>query len=147
MGKTKVYFEKLRDDVKLPTYANEGDAGMDVYCPEEIKFSPGDTKVVPLGFKVAIPEGYELQVRPRSGMSLKTPFRVANSPGTIDSQYRGEVGVILDHRGSELGLSIAKGDRIAQLVLKEVEQCEWEVVDSVDSIGSDRGGGFGSTGK
>ncbi len=146
-----VYFEKLRDDVKLPEYKNDGDAGMDVYLPEDCTVFPGEIALVPLGFKVAIPKGYELQVRPRSGLSLKTYFRVANAPGTIDSGYRDEVGVILhntDPNHQSWGdYTLKKGERIAQLVLKQVETCRWSVIDSVDRIGSDRGGGFGSTGK
>ncbi len=145
----KVYFEKLRDDVKLPEYKNFGDAGMDVYLPEDVVIFPGETTLVPLGFKVAIPQGYELQVRPRSGLSLKSKFRVANSPGTIDAGYREEVGVILENIGGG-GLydsNLSKGERIAQLVLKQVETCEWEVVDDVTKIGENRGGGFGSTGR
>jgi len=152
LAEVKVYFEKLRDDVKLPDYKNDGDAGMDVYLPDHVKIDSGMTKLVPLGFKVAIPKGYELQVRPRSGLSLKTKLRVANSPGTIDSGYRDEVGVILenidfDDVDGRATIFIERGERLAQLVLKQVETCKWEIVDSVNEIGEDRGGGFGSTGK
>lgn len=98
----KVYFEKLKDDIKLPEYANDGDAGMDVFCPEDYRFVSGDTYVVPLGFKVAIPVGYEIQVRPRSGMSLKTKIRVANSPGTIDCLSGDTIIPLLDGRSLPL---------------------------------------------
>ena len=152
MGEVKVYFEKLRDDVRLPEYARDGDAGMDVYLPEETAIPAGETMLIPLGFKVAILGNYELQVRPRSGLSLKTPLRIANSPGTIDAGYRDEVGVIIQninphHCEGINDVFLSKGDKIAQLVLKQVETCEWEVVDSVADIGADRGGGFGSTGR
>lgn len=126
---------------------------------------PGETKVIPTGLKVAIPEGYELQVRPRSGLSLKTPLRIANAPGTIDSGYRGEIGVIIsnmtpisadycstysvDETGGKPGIyEIKKGDRIAQIVLCRYETMEFEVVEEgrVQTLGLNRGGGFGSTG-
>ena len=150
-GEIKVYFERLRDDIKLPEYKNEGDAGMDVYLPDEVSIRGGEIVLIPLGFKVAIPEGYELQMRPRSGMSLKSTLRVANSPGTIDAAYRDEVGVIMHNvdcsgRSHLNSVVLSKGERIAQLVLKQVETCKWEVVDSVEEIGFNRGGGFGSTG-
>lgn len=142
-----VYIEKLRPDVRVPFYNNDGDAGMDVYLPDDVVIGCEETILVPLGFKIAVPKGYEMQMRPRSGVSLKTPLRIANSPGTIDSGYRGEVGVILDNTRSCKGLHLNKGDRVAQLVLKQVEVCKWTEVDSVDNIGLNRGGGFGSTGK
>ncbi|MGI6084942.1 MAG: dUTP diphosphatase [Acetivibrionales bacterium] len=160
-----VYVEIIRDGVKLPFYANPNDAGMDVCAAEEIIIEPGQTVIIPTGLKFAIPEGYEIQVRPRSGISLKTPLRLANSPGTIDAGYRDELGIImnnssivssgentdeylsLDSKGNQKGTYIIrKGERIAQLVLAEVPRMNLKLVDSVREIGTDRGGGFGSTG-
>jgi dUTP pyrophosphatase len=149
----KVYIERLRDDIELPEYKNIGDAGMDVRAAIDTIIYPGETKVVPVGLKVAIPIGYEIQVRPRSGLSYKTPLRIANSPGTIDSGYRDEVGIIITNTSPRIEESlledaylINKGDRIAQLVLKQVETIEWEEVDDITTVEGDRGGGFGSTG-
>lgn len=96
-GSKKVYIETCRDNVSLPMYSNKGDAGMDVRAAQDVIILPGETKVVPLGIKIAIPEGYEIQVRPRSGLSLNTPLRISNAPGTIDSGYRDEVGVIISN--------------------------------------------------
>ena len=141
-----VYIETVREGVELPRYARPGDAGMDVRAAVDLTLEPGMTKVVPTGLKVAIPEGYELQVRPRSGLSLKTPLRVANAPGTIDSGYRDEVGVIVWNSSPDEALEIRAGDRIAQFVLAEVPRINFIQVDSVADIGEDRGGGFGSSG-
>lgn len=159
----EVFIEVCRDGAILPEYANPGDAGMDVYAAEDITIAPGETAIVPTGLKFAIPEGYEIQVRPRSGISFKTPIRIPNSPGTIDSGYRDELGVIvwnssdlgasgnstfsLDEKGNKSGTYIIrKGDRIAQIILQEVPRMSFTKVASVKDIGSDRGGGFGSTG-
>lgn len=161
----EVYVEICREGAILPKYANPGDAGMDVYAAEDVIVMPGETVVVPTGLKLAIPEGYEIQVRPRSGLSLKTPLRIPNSPGTIDSGYRDELGIIvnnssvvktnqskdekytLDEKGNKNGAYIIrKGDRIAQIVLQVVPKMVLTKVDSVKDIGADRGGGFGSTG-
>lgn len=161
-----VAIELCHEDAKKPEYAKPGDAGMDVYAVEDITIGPGETVIVPTGIKVAVPLGYELEVRPRSGLSAKSPLRVANAPGTIDSGYRGEIGVIItntepkikdiafhndgsfDARGLLYGqaYTITKGMRFAQLVLKEVATCSFYDVDSVKEIGFDRAGGFGHTG-
>ncbi len=161
-----VYVEVIRDDVTLPYYANPYDAGMDVCAAEERVIQPGETVIIPTGLKFAIPEGYEIQVRPRSGISLKTPLRLSNSPGTIDAGYRNELGILmtntspekdvpddepeyytLDGKGNQKGTYlIKKGERIAQLVLAEVPRMILKQVASVKEIGTDRGGGFGSTG-
>lgn len=138
-----------RDGVSLPEYANIGDAGMDVRASEDIVINPGETRVVPTGLRMVIPCGYEIQVRPRSGMSLKTPLRVANTPGTIDSGYRGEIGVILWNSSDSLSYTINKGDRIAQIVMcRYVEMSLTEVdEETILKCSSKRGtGGFGSTG-
>lgn len=130
-----------------PDYAQLGDAGMDVRASEPVCVYPGETKIVKTGLYVAIPKDYELQVRPRSGMSAKTNIRVANAPGTIDSNYRGEIGVIVDNIGND-EYYINVGDRIAQLVLSKVPTIRWFPVENIEALGeTNRGaGGFGSTG-
>lgn len=132
------------DDLPLPTYATDGAAGMDIVSAEERVLNPGDRAAVATGIAMAIPEGYEIQVRPRSGMALKHGITVPNTPGTIDSDYRGELKIIMINLGSE-DFAIARGDRIAQLVLAPVTQAWWEEVAELDD--TVRGeGGFGSTG-
>lgn len=158
-----------REDAKMPAYAHLTDAGMDVFATEDITIKPGETVLVPLGIKVAIPIGYELQVRPKSGRALKTKLRVANTPGTIDSGYRDEVCVIIENiepaikdidydfddngniiiksilHGSDF--TIGKGEKFAQLVLAEVTRASFMEVDDVTTIENDgRSGGFGSSG-
>lgn len=142
-----VYIEKCRTQAVLPTYARQGDAGMDIYAAKEAILQPGETSIVSTGLKVAIPEGYEIQIRPRSGMSLKTPLRIANAPGTIDAGFRDEIGIIVHNTSQYETYTINSGDRIAQMVLQEVPQIKWSPVASVDFIGQNRGGGFGSSGK
>jgi dUTP pyrophosphatase len=148
----KVYVERLRDDIELPEYKNIGDAGMDVRAAENVFVHNEETVIIPTGIKVAISPGYEIQIRPRSGLSYKTSLRIANAPGTIDAGYRDEIGVIVTNidpvRDPDCveGYYIYRGDRIAQLILKQVEQIEWEEVDNINAIEGDRGGGFGSTG-
>ena len=128
----------------LPAYATEGAAGMDVLSAETVNIAPGRRYAVATGLAVAIPDGYEIQVRPRSGLALKHGITVPNTPGTIDSDYRGELKVILINHGEDT-FAIARGDRIAQLVVAPVTQGVWEEVEDLDD--TDRGsGGFGSTG-
>ena len=127
----------------LPAYSTEGAAGMDVVAAEDVTIAPGARHAVATGLSVAIPEGYEIQVRPRSGLALKHGITVPNTPGTIDSDYRGELKVILINHGPE-PFPIARGDRVAQLVLAPVTQAQWEEVEALDDTA--RGaGGFGST--
>jgi dUTP pyrophosphatase len=168
-GKIRVYIQKCRENVILPVYSRDWDSGMDVQAASDEIILPGETKIVWTGFKFAVPEGYEIQVRPRSGLSLNTPLRVSNSPGTIDCGYRGELGIIItntsvkdisvvnssdkekcitiDTKGNRQGAYlIRKGDRIAQIVLAEVPRMQLLEIDDVSLIGKDRGGGFGSTG-
>lgn len=104
-----VYVEKMDPEVVLPFYANVGDAGMDVRASSDIILLPGETKVIPTGLKMHIPEGYEIQVRPRSGLSLKTPLRISNAPGTIDSGYKDEIGIIVSNTSPVIVLN-AKQD-------------------------------------
>lgn len=164
----QIPIEKCHDDAKIPVYANLTDAGADLYAIEDIVIAPGETVLVPTGLKVAIPRGYEIQVRPKSGRALKTKMRVANTPGTIDSGYRDEIKVIIDNieppfkdinyhfddegkviidfilHGSSY--SISKGDKFAQLILSEVPKMDFVEVESVSKYTGNRGGGFGSTG-
>ncbi|OYW45750.1 MAG: deoxyuridine 5'-triphosphate nucleotidohydrolase [Sphingomonadales bacterium 32-68-7] len=128
----------------LPAYATGGAAGMDVLAAEDVSLPPGGRHAVATGFAVAIPAGYEIQVRPRSGLALKHGITLPNTPGTIDSDYRGELKVILINHGAA-PFEIARGDRIAQLVLAPVVQAVWRESDTLDE--TERGaGGFGSTG-
>lgn len=129
----------------LPAYATEGAAGMDVVAAEDIDLAPGARHAVATGFAMAIPSGYEVQVRPRSGLALKHGITCLNTPGTIDSDYRGEVKVILANLG-DAPFPIRRGDRIAQLVPAPVQKARFTLVDSLDDTA--RGaGGFGSTGQ
>jgi dUTP pyrophosphatase len=131
-------------DLPSPAYATKGAAGMDVVSAEELTLEPGGRHAVATGFAMAIPEGFEVQVRPRSGLALKHGITCLNTPGTIDSDYRGEVKVILANLGSE-PFVIKRGDRIAQLVPAPVQRAAFAEVASLDE--TDRGaGGFGSTG-
>lgn len=128
----------------LPAYTTVGAAGMDVVSAEDVTIAPGERHAVATGLALAIPEGYEIQVRPRSGLALKHGISVPNTPGTIDSDYRGELKVILINLGGE-PFAIARGDRVAQLVLAPVVQAAWEEVAELGA--TTRGeGGFGSTG-
>lgn len=165
----QIPIELCHPNAKIPAYAKPGDAGMDLYALEDFEVAPGERKIIKTGLKVAIPRGYELQVRPRSGTSVKTALRVANTPGTIDSGYRDEIGVIIENiepKIKDIGydfddngniiiksilhgsvFNVGKGERFAQLVLNEVPSAAFYPVESVAQIGENRGGGFGSTGK
>ncbi len=132
------------DPALIPEYATEHSAGMDLKSSEDHVIQPMERVSVGTGIKVAIPQGFEGQVRPRSGMALKQGLSIPNAPGTIDSDYRGEVRVILINLGKE-PITIQRGDRIAQLVIAPVTKAEWKQVQSLEV--SVRGeGGFGSTG-
>lgn len=132
------------EGLALPAYATAGAAGMDVLAAEDVMLAPGARHAVATGLALAIPPGYEIQVRPRSGLALKHGISVPNTPGTIDSDYRGELKIILINHGVE-PFPIARGDRVAQLVLAPVVQAAWEEVADLEETA--RGsGGFGSTG-
>jgi len=145
------YADGADPDVQFPAYQTDGAAGMDIHANlgaadrvDGIELAPGARALVPTGLKIAVPAGYEMQIRPRSGLALKSGITVLNSPGTIDSDYRGAVGVILFNT-SDTPFQIGHGSRIAQMVLAPVSRCEWRAVTDISS--SDRGsGGFGSTG-
>jgi len=133
-------------DLPLPTYATPGAAGLDLFAAvdSELLLAPGEHRGVPAGFAIALPEGYEAQVRPRSGLALRHAVTVLNAPGTIDSDYRGEVTVILINHGKE-PFAVARGMKIAQLVVAQHARVEWTETPSLDTTA--RGaGGFGSTG-
>lgn len=138
--------KETSDKLKLPKYSTLGSAGMDVYavCTEPICIKPGTVELIPTGFSIALPQGYECQVRSRSGLAINSGIFCLNSPGTIDSDYRGEVKVILANFGKK-DFVVNDGDRIAQLVIAKYEHIEWEMVETLDE--TNRGtGGFGSTG-
>lgn len=135
------------EGLELPHYASAHAAGMDLRAAisDDITLAPGEHTLVPTGFSMALPEGFEAQVRPRSGLALKHGISVLNSPGTIDADYRGEVGVILINH-SEIPFHIQRGDRIAQIIVAPFCQAEWQQAVSLEDSG--RGaGGFGSSGK
>ncbi len=128
-----------------PAYATDGAAGMDVVAAEDVTLAPGARHAVATGFAMAIPEGYEVQVRPRSGLALKHGVTCLNTPGTIDSDYRGEVKVILANLG-DAPFVVNRGDRIAQLVPAPVQRATLDLVETLDET-SRGSGGFGSTGR
>ncbi len=145
MFDVKVFNESSND---LPVYAKQGDSGMDVRCREEFIVYPGETKIVKTGLYFAIPQpGLEIQVRPRSGMSSKTKMRISNSPGTVDSNYTGELGIIFDNIGDE-PFKAEAGERVAQIVLCPVYGMNLLPVPSKEELGKTVRGeaGFGSTG-
>jgi dUTP pyrophosphatase len=169
--KVNVKIKRLHPDAVIPKYAHEFDAGFDLVAIEDTIIEPGETKLVRTGLAMSLPPNYELQIRPRSGISLKTKLRIANSPGTVDAGFRGEIGVIVDNiapktdymtpivrqiDGKEIDYDedetfawgtyiIRKGDRIAQGVIKPVEQAHFVEVDELDE--TERGAnGFGSSG-
>ena len=130
----------------MPAYASEGASGMDIRaCVEApVLLQPGETRLIPTGLTVSVPQGYEAQMRPRSGLALHRGIGMLNAPGTIDSDYRGEVGVILVNWGRK-PFQIRRGDRIAQMVLSKVYRAEWREVEDLDE--TPRGmGGFGHSG-
>lgn len=132
------------EGLELPAYATDGAAGMDVLAAEDVVLQPGGRHAVATGLALAVPDGFELQVRPRSGLALKHGISLPNTPGTIDSDYRGELKVILINLG-DFPFEVRRGDRIAQLVLAPVVRATWLEVEELDE--TTRGeGGFGSTG-
>lgn len=135
-----------RTDVPLPKYATDGSAGMDICAAveQDTELQPGETLLIPSGFIIELPQGHEAQVRPRSGLAIKHSVGILNSPGTIDSDYRGEVKIILTNFGKKPYI-VHRGDRIAQMVITKYEHVEW--IESSSLAGSARGdGGFGHTG-
>lgn len=161
-------FELCHPDAKMPTYANEGDSGMDIYAIDDYTIKPGEEIKIPTGLKCAIPYGYELQVRPKSGRAYKTRLRIANTPGTIDAGYRDEICVLIENIDQPIKdvtyyfddnkhpvltsilhgstYTINKGEKFAQLVLMEVPKAHPYAVEKVSAFAGNRGGGFGSSG-
>lgn len=164
----QIPIELCRENAKLPTYATDGSAAMDIYSPEEYTIAPGETIIIPTGIKVDIPKGYALLIQPRSGVSRKTKLRIPNTPGLIDSDYHEEIGVIIENidpplkdadpypdvydHGPELSklygssYTIGKGERFAQMRLIEVPMVNWIPVSSLGDFENNHGSGFGSTG-
>jgi len=140
-----VLVQRLDPDLPLPTYAHPGDAGLDLLSTLDAVLAPGERRALPTGISIALPEGYAAFVHPRSGMALRHGLTVVNAPGTIDAGYRGEISVALINLDPTTPVSVARGDRIAQLVVSPVS---YAVLHEVESLpGSHRGGGgFGSTG-
>ena len=148
MSEVKVKLLPLEHAIglQLPSYATAQSAGMDLSAAleEALELGPGDRAMIPTGLSIALPPGYEAQIRPRSGLAVKHGITVLNSPGTIDADYRGEIKVILINHGKE-AFTIERGMRIAQMVVERYETVGWEIVESLEE--SERGeGGFGSTG-
>lgn len=145
MKKLGVKVKILNPDAIIPKYQTEEAAGFDLHSIEDKTVKAGEREVIKTGLAVALPKGYELQVRPRSGLALKNGITVLNTPGTVDSDYRGELMVILFNTSKE-DFAVKKGERIAQAIIKEILQADFAVVEELDS--TERGvGGFGSTGK
>lgn len=149
MQKIKVFVEQTLEskDLPLPRYMSDQAAGMDLYAAvdEPEVLGKGEIKLVPTGLKMALPEGYEAQIRPRSGLAFKHGISMVNSPGTIDADYRGEIKVIMINHG-DADFVINRGERIAQMVINQIAQIDWEQTTSLDE--TTRGaGGFGHTGK
>ncbi|MBN2179092.1 MAG: dUTP diphosphatase [Deltaproteobacteria bacterium] len=133
-------------DLALPTYMTGNSAGMDIFAAlegDEVLL-PGERKLIPTGIEIEIPKGYEAQVRPRSGLAVKNGVTVLNTPGTVDSDYRGEIKVILINQG-EKPFVIKRGDRIAQMIVSPVSRVSWDLVETLDETERGRGG-FGHTG-
>lgn len=145
MDTVNVRFCPLHGDVIVPVYAHEGDAGMDLRADESVSVKPFERKLVPCGFSLAIPDGYAAYVQPRSGAAIRQGLGIINSPGLVDSNYRGELKVAVINLDPETPIVIERGDRIAQMVILHVPQVNLIVTNSLDE--TDRGdGGFGSSG-
>ncbi len=146
MSKLEIAVQKLHAEVKMPAYAHDGDAGLDLYSTIDRTLQPGERALIPTGLKMAIPHGYEGQVRPKSGLALKHGITVLNTPGTVDAPYRGEVGVILINLDPKTAYEVKKGEKVAQMVFNKVEYAAFTETSELPE--TTRGaGGFGSTGK
>lgn len=149
MTHQRIKITRLSDttsDIPLPAYATDGSAGMDIYAAveQDMEIKPGETVLIPTGFSIELPHGFEAQIRPRSGLAVKHSIGIMNSPGTIDSDYRGEVKIIITNFGKQ-NYTIRRGDRIAQMVIARYERIVWEEVHQLSET-SRGSGGFGSTG-
>ena len=143
----KILVKKFDKNIKLPTYKTSGSSGMDLvaYIENKITINPGKTAIVPTGIAVAVPKNYEIQIRPRSGLSAKKNISVLNTPGTIDSDYRGEIKIILINLSKKLFM-VESGDRVAQMILCPVAKAKLQEVKNLPKTVRGKGG-FGSTGK
>lgn len=137
--------KRLDDGLPLPRYAHEGDAGLDLYCAEDVTLDPGERALIPTGLAIAIPEGYAGFVQPRSGLAIKHGLSLVNTPGLIDSHYRGELKVIAINLDPRTPITLKRGDKVAQLVIQQVCRCTLIEVDELDATARGEGG-FGSTG-
>lgn len=145
MSQVNVLITRLDPELPLPQYAKPGDAGADIVSRIDITLAPGERALVPTGIAIALPDGYVALVHPRSGLAIKNGVTMVNSPGTVDAGYRGELQIILINHDRNESISFKRGDRIAQLVIQQVERAEFVEVSELP--GSGRGkGGFGSTG-
>jgi len=146
MEKLEILVQRLCGDVPIPVYAHEGDAGVDLHSATDHSLKPGERVLVGTGLKMAIPAGYEGQVRPKSGLALKHGITLVNTPGTVDAPYRGEIGVIVINHDPRETYEIKKGEKIAQMVFNKIERAVFLEVPELPA--TTRGaGGFGSTGK
>lgn len=144
--KLSIDLVRLDPELPLPAYAHAGDAGVDLYARESTTLAHGGGRVLmPTGISIAIPVGHCGLVMPRSGLSLRHGISIVNAPGLIDAAYRGEIKVVLINTDPGHDYEIARGDRVAQLVIQRVDEVAWNVVDDLDGV--DRGGGFGHTGR
>ena len=145
MSSLRVLIQRLDKELPLPQYAKPGDAGLDVYARIDCTLAPGARALVPTGIAIALPEGYVCLAHPRSGLAVKYGVSIVNTPGTIDSGYRGEIQINLINHDLQNAFEIKRGDRIAQLVFQKFEHAQFEEVETLPE--SERGtGGFGSTG-
>ena len=144
MSKLEIEIQKINPEARVPAYAHQGDAGVDLYSVVDRVLQPGERALIPTGLKMAIPGGYEGQVRPKSGLALKHGITVLNTPGTVDAPYRGEVGVI--NLDPKTPYEVKKGEKVAQMVFARVEHAAFS--ETPELAATTRGeGGFGSTGK
>ena len=143
----KIKVQKLEERAIIPEYQTKGSAGFDFHVIDTVSVQPGSTVLLRTGLAMEIPEGYELQIRPRSGLSYKTKLRLANSPGTIDSDYRGEIKIIIENTSKHItdAFTVKEGDRIAQGVLSKINQASFELVEDLQET-ERNSGGFGHTG-
>jgi len=148
MEQVRICIKRLRKDhsVPIPQYMTEGSSGMDLFASldKEVILGPGERRLIPTGISIAIPSGFEGQIRPRSGLAIQKGIGIVNAPGTIDADYRGEIGVLLINFGKD-PYTIRDGERIAQMVISQVFQASWEEVDDLPATRR-QGGGFGHTG-
>jgi len=148
MEQVKIFIKRLKKDraSPMPRYMTEGSSGMDLFAclDKDVILGPGERNLIPSGISVAIPSGFEGQIRPRSGLANQKGIGIVNGPGTIDSDYRGEIGILLINFGHE-PFTIRNGERIAQMVISQVSRANLEEVDDLPPTGR-QGGGFGHTG-